>query len=165
LYNSSWHFVEGCLSAQDTLVSRAAVSRDFKLMRHWSIMSLIVTSGLCLIFSLTFVFSPFIIRYVFLTKPHIADKAIAHIFLLLPAFWFHAFYRVVQKYLQSQLLMIPTLLCTVLGVVCNIIANYVLMYQLGIGFWGCGIGTSLSRLVMLVALYRYMMMTTEDAHL
>lgn len=48
---------------------------------------------------------------------------------------------------------IDTMLCT---------GSYILMFRMGIGFWGCGVATSLARAVMLAALCRYLYVSESD---
>lgn len=123
LYKIVWVFVEGSLSAQDTLVSKAAALHDSVSIRYWSYVSLLFTLSLCGLSSIVFLFSPLIIPYGFLVSGHLTDKAIAHVFLLLPAFWCHGLFRVAQKYLQSQLIIFPALACTVFGICINVLGT------------------------------------------
>ena len=60
-----------------------------------------------------------------------------------------------QKYLQPQNVILAIIVCNLIGIGVNILFNYILMTAVGLGFMGCGIATSTSRLVMLVALIMY----------
>lgn len=121
IYNIAWYFIEGFLTAQDTLVARGAMVHDIVIARYWSYISLLTTSFLALFFSSIFAFCPLIIPYGFYINDHIASKAVAHAFLLLPAFWCQMVFRVFQKYQQSQKIMLPSLFCSIIGVIINII--------------------------------------------
>lgn len=175
IYNIAWYFIEGFLTAQDTLVARGVVVRDIAAARYWSYVSLLSTASLAVFFSSVFAFSPLLIPYGFYVNDHVASKAIAHALLLLPAFWCQMVFRVFQKYQQSQKIMLPSLVCSLIGLMSNILGefalsvlfslicagNYLFMFAFGIGFWGCGIATSLSRFLMLVLLCRYVL-SKED---
>jgi Na+-driven multidrug efflux pump len=119
-YNISWYFLEGMLTAQDNLVARAFALKDRKAARYWSYISFGVTVLICIPTTVLFIFAAIVIQYAFLIRPHTAAKAAEFLILLLPAFWFHAVYRVFQKYLQCQKQMRPPLVCGIIGITFNI---------------------------------------------
>ena len=121
VYNIIWHFIEGVLSAQDTLVSRAFAQSYSASARYWSYISLFVVLALCTISTILFFFSPWIIEYGFSVKYHVSSKAAQHIMLMLPALWCHGIYRVMQKYLQPQNIMAPALISCTIGILANLL--------------------------------------------
>lgn len=189
-YNICWYLLEGMLTAEDNLLSRAFHLHDLVSVRYWTYISFIVVIILCLITSILFIFSAVIIQFMFNIPQHIALKSAEFLFLLLPGFFFHALYRVVQKYLHSQQDTKIPLICGGIGVVSNIIGetladyhysyihliscysqhrhrhrhsgNCFLMLLCGLGFSGCGIATSIARLIMLVSVV-YLTLRKEDS--
>ena len=120
-YNICWYLLEGMLTAEDNLLSRAFHLHDMVSVRYWTYISFIVVIILCLVTSILFIFSAIIIQFMFNIPQHIALKSAEFLFLLLPGFFFHALYRVVQKYLHSQQDTRIPLICGGIGVVSNII--------------------------------------------
>jgi len=122
-YNICWYLLEGMLTAEDDLLSRAFHLHDLVSVRYWTYISFIVVIILCLVTTILFIFSAVIIQFIFSIPQHIAIKSAEFLFLLLPGFFFHALYRVVQKYLHSQQDTRIPLICGGIGVVSNIIGT------------------------------------------
>jgi len=104
-YNIPWAVMEGALYAQDIFLARhSLVFNDRKSSRYWTCIALLSTIFLSLLASIIFALSPLIVPY-FLSnvKITVITKAVQHIFLLLPAFWFHSIFRVFQKHIQIDL--------------------------------------------------------------
>jgi Na+-driven multidrug efflux pump len=122
-YNIAWYFIEGVLTAQDTLVSQAFALNDQVGVRYWSYISFGVVMMLCALSTALFVFAAIIVQFAFMITPHTAAKAAEYLILLLPGLWFHAMYRVFQKYLQCQRQIKIPLLCALIGVGANILGK------------------------------------------
>jgi MATE family multidrug resistance protein len=148
-YSFVWHLTEGVLTAQDTLVGKSMLLQNPADARYWTYIALAVTLMLCCVYTVLFVMSPWIIQNLMFVPYHIAHKASQLLLCLIPALWFHSMSRVVQKYLQMQGVMLPTLTYSVVGITANALCDYLFMYVFGWGFVGCGIATSLARLAML----------------
>lgn len=202
--------MEGSLYAQDVFLAKnLLLLNDQKSGRYWSCIALLNAMLLSLLASTMFAVSPFVVPY-FLSsvKNVLITKAVEHVFLLLPAFWFHSIFRVLQKHILIDIQAqkknraanqhISTLwddvqphsiliFGSVLGLFCNILGttfkylhlstmflcwlfqfclfscnirlckyyfatapgNYVFIFLAGMGFIGCGLSTSISRLVMM----------------
>jgi Na+-driven multidrug efflux pump len=154
LFNFAWYFIEGFFTAQDTLSSIAFAQHDLRALRYWTYSSLFCALFLCAVATTIYVFANTILEQVFLISPHVASKATLHVYVLSPSVWFFALFRVLQKFLASQNITKPTVHALMLGNVVNIILNYVLIFLCGLGFIGCAISTSVSRLCMLLFLYK-----------
>ena len=100
-FNILWYIIEGFLTAQDTLSSNAYGKGDLNAVRYWAYVSLIVGIFLSIATRVVILFSQLIMTRAFFLTPHVRNKAVVHVFILLPAVWFMVFYRVLQKYLQS----------------------------------------------------------------
>ena len=120
-YNISWYFMEGLLTAQDSLVARAFALNDRESARYWSYISVSVAILLCIPATVLFIMAAIIIQYAFLIRPHTAAKAASFLILLLPGLWAHSVYRVAQKYLQCQQKMTTPIVCGVIGIGANLL--------------------------------------------
>jgi hypothetical protein len=163
--NIIWTFMEGVMTAQDTLASRAFGRKEFNAVRYWSAVSLFITIILCIIATIILLLSPFIINSLYMITPHLATKATIHIMISIPGFWALALFRVQQKYLQTQNIFNPSMYCSGIGNIVNIIGNYLFMYLFGIGFAGCAMATSLARIIMCLCMYFYIFKIQENDNL
>ena len=151
-FNITWFFIEGFLTAQDTLASNAYGMGDLALVRQWSYISFFSTMLLCAAASVSFLFVQPILGIVFWMPYHLKTKASVHIYLLSPGLWFLGASRVLQKYFQAQNDMLPGLMAGAVANGVNIALNYFFIYYCEFGFAGCGLATSISRLCALLYL-------------
>jgi MATE family multidrug resistance protein len=155
-FNISWFFIEGVLTAQDTLSAQAFGMNDVFDLRCWLYVSIIVTIFLCSISTVLLAFGYLVISYVFQINQHVGSKAALHVILLIPNLWFLSGFRVLQKYLLAQKISKPSIYCSLLGIVVKLLLNYFLIFLFGLGFAGVGLSTSIARLCMLISLCRYL---------
>jgi Na+-driven multidrug efflux pump len=156
-----WSFLEGLLTAQDTLTAHSFGMSDLQQVRYWTYIAAIVSVLVCIIATIIFIFSRIITITILFVNYHVASKAALHIITLIPAFWCLAGYRIQQKFLQSQNIMMPSIYCNIVGNIVNIILDYLLMFTFGIGFIGCAIATSISKFIMLLMMTYYVSKTTD----
>ena len=96
-FNIPWFFIEGFLTAQDTLGANAHGAGDAASVRQWSYIALGLVLALCLVASVTFLFAEPILGQLFWVSYHLKTKAAVHIYLMLPGMWFLSLSRVLQK--------------------------------------------------------------------
>lgn len=96
--------MEGIFSVQDSYIYKFSLLHNKKALRHWSIVSMAVTVMTCSLISIYFGLSPQLIPY-YLTEVNstVTSKAMQHVLLLLPGFWFHSLYAATQRYHQVRL--------------------------------------------------------------
>ena len=157
-----WSFLEGILTAQDTLSTHSYGIGDIKQVRYWLYISIIVSLIYCIIATIIFFFARIITITLLFVNYHIASKAALHIIVLIPSFWFLTLFRIEQKFLQSQNIMIPVIYCNIIGNIFNILLNYLLMFPFGIGFIGCAISTSITRFIMFIIMTYYVIKNTNN---
>lgn len=160
-FNIMWYFLEGFLTAQDTLCSNAYGQGDPKALRYWCYVSMFATFFVCAAATVLFFFSELILGSFFFINFHLKTKACVHIYIMTPAFWFMALYRIAQKYLQARGIMSPSVRASLIGNGLNIGLNYVFIFLFGFGFAGCAASTTCTRLVMLLVLYRHVKKSGE----
>lgn len=160
-FNMLWYFIEGFLTAQDTLCSNAYGSGDPKAVRYWSYVSLLSVFILCSAATGIIFFTEYILGSWFFITFHLKTKACVHVYILTPAMWFMGWYRVIQKYHQSRGVMSPSAQASLIGNGANIGLNYLLIFQLGWGFAGCAAATTITRFLMLLLIYRHVKRSSE----
>lgn len=117
-FNIIWLFIEGVLTAQDTLSSQAYGMNDAKHLRQWLYAATAVSIVLCLLGTIVMFFSYVVFLDGFLAATHIAFKAMIHVFLLIPSLWFTVGFRVLQKYLLAQQILAPVVFW--IGIACGV---------------------------------------------
>ena len=156
-FNFSWLFIEGVLTAQDTLSAHAVGMNNTSDLRCWFFVAIVVSMLLCTLGTILSCFSYMIFVNVFQIAQHLAVKATIHVVLLIPNLWLLTGFRILQKYLMAQNILVPVVVCMLIGTCVNAFADFILISVVQLGFIGCGIATTLSRATMLVALFYYVM--------
>ena len=123
-YNVSWYFIEGLLTAQDSLVARSFALNDRESARYWSYISCGVAILLWIPGTVLFIMAAIIIQYAFLIRAHTAVKAAEFLILLIPGLWAHSLFRVAQKYLQCQQKMVVPIICGLIGISANLLGEW-----------------------------------------
>eukprot|EP01038_Epipyxis_sp_PR26KG_P012651 gene12651-16961_t len=161
-YNIMWIFLEGVLTAQDTLLSKANCHNDESSAKYWSYIAFLIVTVLNLINTGLIFASNQIIGNLFFVRPHLAGKAAEYLLWLLPALWCQGYYRTIQKYLQCKSYFSSCILCGVIGSILNTIGNYLLIFQLNIGFAGCGIASSIAYFIVLILSFYFLIKSNND---
>ena len=161
-YNIIWFFLEGLLTAQDILTARAMAFNRVEACRYWTYISFIVVSIVLLIASILLSSSPWVFRLILNgIDQHIIYKAGQLASMLIPALWLQAYHKVLQKYLHSKMMLLPSLVSAITGIGISIVVNYFLMHICGLGFISCSIVYFLARLSMLAVLGHYLKESIE----
>jgi hypothetical protein len=88
-------------------------------------------------------------------EPELAQKSGYFAIILIPVLWTTAVIRVLQKYLQAQNIMNPSMVSGALGLVVNLIVNCLLLFISKGGYIGVAFTLCFTRLVMLLYLVYY----------
>ena len=129
------------MTAQDTFCSNAYGQGDPKALRYWCYVSMFATFFICVAATVVSFFSEFILGEAFFIHFHLKTKACVHIYIMIPAFWFMALYRIAQKYLQARGILSPSVRASLIGNGLNLGLNYVFISLFGFGFAGCATST------------------------
>ena len=156
-FNFSWLFIEGVLTAQDTLSAHAVGMNNTSDLRCWLFVAIVVSILLCTLGTVISCFSYMIFVNVFQIAEHLAVKGTIHVVLLIPNLWLLTGFRILQKYLMAQNKLVPIVVCMLIGTCVNAFADFILISVVHLGFIGCGIATTISRATMLIALIYYVM--------
>ncbi|ELR21350.1 MATE efflux family subfamily protein [Acanthamoeba castellanii str. Neff] len=117
----------GLLCAIDTLCSQAYGARNYRKV------GLIVQRAILIV---TLACVPF--AAIWLSSEQI------FLLLLLPGLWFYMMADVLRRWLQSQAIVKPVIYITICSVLINVLAQYVFVYLLGLGFMGSPLGLALT---------------------
>lgn len=147
-FNMIWYIIEGVLTAQDTLCAAAFGMRDYEALRYWTFVSFFIVIFLCSAGTIGLAFSSLAIPRIFgvntrtvvkvrMNYPlhHISNlknnkcnecqykQAIEQLMISIPNLWTMALFRVLQKYMQAQNVMQPSVSASIVGVVVNLIGK------------------------------------------
>lgn len=88
--------------------------------------------------------------------PEISEKAGEYALFLLPSLYAYALLQPVVKFLQTQSLVIPMMICSAGTLLLHLGISHTLIYRLGFGFHGAAMATSLSFWLNAILLVLYM---------
>ncbi|KAM9992667.1 hypothetical protein ACTFIY_010104 [Dictyostelium cf. discoideum] len=141
-------FVVGTFNAMDTYISQAFGAKNYKLIG--STIQRATTTAVIFSFFITiiwFVTEPILI--LIHQDPDVSKLAQRYILGMIPGLWFSGALSVLQKYLQGQGIMNPSIVCGIILNISNAIFNFILVHGLtdsgGIGVIGSSISTSISK--------------------
>lgn len=124
-------------------------------MRYWSFIAAAALVPLCLVATVLFVLAPYIIPHYMAVEVHLAKKAGYFVMISIPTVWALAGFRVVQKYLQAQSIMVPSMVCGGLSLVVVFVLNLIFVFALDGGYVGSAFSLLLTRMIMLGCLLYY----------
>lgn len=113
---------------------------------------------LCVLASILLLLAPYIIPHYMAVEPELAERAGFFAIILIPSLWTLSAFRVLQKYLQSQNIMKPSMFAGVLGIMVNFVVNLIFVFGAQGGYVGCAFGMFLTRMILLLWLLRYVYM-------
>lgn len=88
--------------------------------------------------------------------PEVSEKAGEYALFLLPSLYAYALLQPVVKFLQTQSLVIPMMICSAGTLLLHLGISHTLIYRLGFGFHGAAMATSLSFWLNAILLVLYM---------
>ncbi|XP_024387711.1 protein DETOXIFICATION 16 isoform X2 [Physcomitrium patens] len=105
--------------------------------------ALVVLYGACIPISFLFIYMEHILLLLG-QDPHISEKAGEYALCLLPSIYGYALLQPVVKFLQTQSVVLPMMICSAGSLALHVGISYTLVYMLGLGFRGAALATSLS---------------------
>lgn len=147
--------MQGFLSAIDTLLAQSCGAKQWEIFGMWTGISLIVTLGVTfLIAALNAMCGP--VMVLFGQDVLVAKLAGDFTFRLLPGLFPYYISKVLIKYLQSQNILLPSVIIGILANIFNVIFNQLLIHKFGMGLNGAPWATTLTRTVQLLMIIGYM---------
>ncbi|XP_024374051.1 protein DETOXIFICATION 16 isoform X2 [Physcomitrium patens] len=149
-----YYVLLGMGSALETLCGQAHGAAQYHMLGVYLQRAFLVLFTTCIPLSLVFLYMENILCVVG-QDPEIAKKAGEYALYLLPSLFGYALMQPVVKFLQTQSIILPMVLCSVATLTLHASILYIFIYTLGLGFRGAAIATSLSIWVNAILLILY----------
>ncbi|KAF2069281.1 hypothetical protein CYY_009400 [Polysphondylium violaceum] len=157
---NTWSFctsslILGSLNAMDTFISQSFGAKQYKFIgltvQRAGIISIVLSVFVSILWFIT---KPILI--LIHQDPHVSALTQDYILGLLPGLWFGNALTILQKYLQGQGIMTPSIVVGVILNIFNAIFNYIFVHGLtsngGLGVVGSSLATSLSKFISIILL-------------
>jgi MATE family multidrug resistance protein len=116
--------------------------------------ALVVLYGACIPISFLFVYMEHVLLWLG-QDPDISQKAGEYALCLLPSLYAYALLQPVVKFLQTQSVVVPMVICSAVTLSLHVGILYTFVYTLGLGYRGAALGTSLSFWINALLLVSY----------
>ncbi|CAM0953837.1 unnamed protein product [Alopecurus aequalis] len=153
----------GMGSAVETLCGQSYGAQRYHMLGIYMQRATIVLVATAIPLAVIYIFScPLLI--VLGQSPDIATAAATFVYGLIPQIFAYAVNFPIQKFLQSQSIMLPSAYTSAVTLVVHVALSYVLVYKLGLGLLGASLMLSMSWWVMVAAQLTYIL-TSERCRL
>jgi len=150
----------GMASAMDTLCSQANGADNKKAIGVVLQRALIIEFLLCIPIGILFFFSEPILLGMG-QEPEVAEYAGSYCRILLICLYPIFVYECLKKYLQAQKIVKPQFVISVICNIYTIIANYVFIYPLGLGFIGSAVARATTYILFPIMAFLYIRFYTD----
>lgn len=150
--------IVGFVAVMETLCGQAYGAGEFFQVGETLQRALVIVTTICVPISLLWYYTEPLLLLCG-QEPAIAAAAGLYAKWNLPGLFFHAWSEPIEKYLQSQGLMVPMAACSCATLVLHVPICYLLIYVCGFGYLGAAMASSVSYLVTLLALLAYIAAT------
>eukprot|EP01132_Coremiostelium_polycephalum_P007486 gene7486-9200_t len=143
-------FLTGSLNAMDTFISQSYGAKNYKLIGLTVQRATLTVTAFSFVVSILWLLTKPILVAIH-QDPHVSELASHYVFGLLPGLWFGNILTIIQKYLQGQGIMNPSIVVGILFNILNTIFNFIFVHGLtkggGLGVIGSSFSTSLAKLI------------------
>lgn len=148
----------GFVAVMETLCGQAFGAGEFLQVGETLQRALVITTVICIPISAIWYYTE---PLLLLCGQEAAIAAAAGLYAKwnLPGLFFHAWSEPIEKFLQSQGLMVPMATCSCVTLALHVPICYLLIYTCGFGYLGAAMASSVSYLVTLVVLILYISIT------
>ncbi|XP_019154152.1 PREDICTED: protein DETOXIFICATION 18-like [Ipomoea nil] len=163
---NSWAFVTGLSfmiglsGALETLCGQGHGAKLYKMMGIYLQTSCIITFVFCVIVAIIWYFSDSILILLH-QQPQIAHMAGLYLKFLIPGLFAYGFAQNLLRFLQTQTLVLPLVVCSVVPLLIHIGITYVLVRLTSLGFKGAPIAASISLWIAFLMLSAYVMFSKK----
>ncbi|EFA81712.1 multi antimicrobial extrusion family protein [Heterostelium album PN500] len=148
----------GILNALDTLISQSYGAKNFEYVGILVQRAASITSGVSVFIAALWCITDYFLKLVG-QNHEISNLAFKYALMLLPGLWFYNMTICMQKYLQGQGLMMPSIYIGLAINGINVFLNYLLVYGMGsyngMGYLGAPLATSISRIIGFFLMWGY----------
>ncbi|XP_038888528.1 protein DETOXIFICATION 40-like isoform X2 [Benincasa hispida] len=146
----------GLGSAVETLCGQAYGARKFEMLGIYLQRSTILLTMVAFLLTLLYIFSKPILLFLG-ESPEIASSAAIFVYGLIPQIFAYAINFPIQKFLQSQSVVLPSAYISAATLVVHLLLSWVAAYKLGLGLFGASAVLSLSWWIIVTAQFVYIL--------
>ncbi|EFA78620.1 hypothetical protein PPL_08075 [Heterostelium album PN500] len=148
----------GALNAMDTLISQSFGAKNYTLISLTVQHAMIISFGCCVFVNAIWLATKPILL-VLHQDPVVSEYARQYVYGMIPGLYFGTFLTILQKYLQAQGIMKPSIIVGVVLNIFNAILNFFLVHGFGLyegmGVVGSALSTSIAKFAACVSLLVY----------
>nr|GMD87492.1 protein DETOXIFICATION 18-like [Ipomoea batatas] len=156
-------FMIGLSGALETLCGQGYGAKLYKMMGIYLQTSCIITFVFCVIVAIIWYFSDSILILLH-QEPQIAHMAGQYLKFLIPGLFAYGFVQNLLRFLQTQTVVLPLVVCSVVPLVIHIGIAYVLVRLTSLGFKGAPLAASISLWIAFLMLSAYVMFSEKFKH-
>ncbi|CAK9182992.1 unnamed protein product [Ilex paraguariensis] len=149
-------FVVGLSGALETLCGQAYGAKLYRLLGIYLQASCIISIIFCIIISIIWMFTETIL-ILLQQDPQIAKTAALYMKYLIPGLFAYGFLHNILRFLQTQSVVLPLVVCSVVPLVLHIGITYILVHWTPLAFKGAALAVSVSLWisVLMLAIYAF----------
>ncbi|XP_020250847.1 protein DETOXIFICATION 18-like [Asparagus officinalis] len=133
----------GLSGALETLCGQGYGAKQYRMLGINLQSSIILTTFASIIVSILWYFSEPVLLLLH-QDPSVAKMATIYLRFLIPGLFAHAYIQCLVRFLQTQSLVVPLVICSLLPLVFDVGLTYLFVHTLGLGFIGSPLASSIS---------------------
>ncbi|XP_020183338.3 protein DETOXIFICATION 19-like isoform X1 [Aegilops tauschii subsp. strangulata] len=157
---TGYAFVTGMNGAMETLCGQAYGARMYRLLGLYLQSSLIMSAMVSVLISIVWLFTEPILLCLH-QEPEVSHAATVFIRYQIPGLFAYSFLQCLLRYLQTQSIVIPLVVCSMVPFALHIALNYLLVNVVGLGLTGASLAISATFWVSCLMLLAYVMWSKE----
>ncbi|KAL2900326.1 Protein DETOXIFICATION 19 [Bienertia sinuspersici] len=162
-YVTGFAFMLGLSGALETLCGQGYGARLYKMLGIYLQASCIISFVFAIIISIIWWYTEPILN-LFGQNPEISKEATTFLRYLIPGIFCFGIIQNILRYLQTQSVVWPTVVCSLLPLVLHFGINYVLVYCTPLGIGGSALAVSITFWISTIMLVLYVKVSTDFEH-
>ncbi|KAH7661983.1 multidrug resistance protein MATE family protein [Dioscorea alata] len=166
---NSWSMVTGIAlmtglsGALETLCGQGFGAKMYKMLGIYLQTSIITSTFFCILVSIMWCFSETILLWLH-QDPHVSKMAAVYLKYFIPGIFAYGYLQCALRFLQTQSVVIPLVICSVVPLVLHFGITYLSVYVLGFGFKAASLSASLSLWISFFMLACYIKFSDKFRH-
>lgn len=144
----------GLSGAMETLCGQGYGAKSFRMLGIYLQSSIITATFFSILVSIIWYYSETILIWLH-QEPEVSKMAAVYLRYLMPGLFAYGFLQCILRFLQTQTIVIPLVVCSVVPLIFDVGITYLLIHVLGFGFKGAGLASSISLWLSLLMLALY----------
>ncbi|GMP65976.1 hypothetical protein CsSME_00026535 [Camellia sinensis var. sinensis] len=149
-------FMTGLSGALETLCGQGYGAKLYRMLGIYLQASCIISLFFSIIVSILWLYSKPILILLH-QEPQISESSALYIKFLIPGLFAYGFLQNILRFLQTQSVVAPLVVCSVLPLIIHIGITYLLVHKTGLGFKGAAMAVSVSLWIAVVMLAGYVL--------